>query len=119
MNDIAQAKAQVRLQNWQMMYSEYANSGMTVKDWCENNNLSTKTFYYRLKRLRMETLNREHHDIVAIGNTGDNIVSTSNCICRPENRSCTESEPHPCRLRTRSSIMLVAHGSVTINIRRS
>ena len=78
MNEIAQAKAQVRLQNWQMMYSEYANSGMTVKEWCENNNLSVKTFYYRLKRIRMETLNREHHDIVALGNTGDNIVSTPN-----------------------------------------
>ena len=25
------------------------------------------------------------------------------CICRPENRSCTESEPHHCRLRTEVS----------------
>ena len=78
MSEIAQAKAQVRLKNWQMMYSEYANSGMTVKEWCESNNLSVKTFYYRLKRIRMETLNREHHDIVAIGNICDNIFSTSN-----------------------------------------
>ena len=76
MNEIAQAKAQIRLKNWQMMYSEYANSGMTVKEWCESNNLSVKTFYYRLKRIRMETLNREQHDIVAVSkNTGENIVS--------------------------------------------
>lgn len=79
MNEIAQAKAQIRLKNWQMMYNEYANSGMTVKEWCESNNLSVKTFYYRLKRIRMETLNREQHDIVAVSkNIGENIVSASN-----------------------------------------
>ena len=67
------------MQNWQMMYSEYVNSGLTVKEWCENNNLSVKTFYYRLKKLRMETLNREQHDIVAVSkNTGEDIVSVSN-----------------------------------------
>lgn len=71
MNEIAQAKVQVRLQNWQLMYSEYASSGLTVKEWCENNHLCVKTFYYRLKRLRTEALQQEQHDIVAVKQNTD------------------------------------------------
>ncbi|MGN0492389.1 MAG: IS66 family insertion sequence element accessory protein TnpA [Acutalibacteraceae bacterium] len=79
MNEIAQAKAQIRLQNWQLMYSEYASSGLTVKEWCENNHLSVKTFYYRLKRLRTEALKQEQHDIVAVKqNTDMNTLSSEN-----------------------------------------
>ena len=64
MNEISQT--QVRLQNWQMMYSEYVNSWLTGKEWCKNNNINVKIFYYRLKRLRMEAVNLEQHDIVTV-----------------------------------------------------
>ena len=95
MNEIAQAKTQVRLQNWQLMYSEYASSGLTVKEWCENNHLSVKTFYYRLKRLRTEALQREQHDIVAVSqNTDVNISSTANTgIIRINGRGITAELP--------------------------
>lgn len=95
MNEIAQAKTQVRLQNWQLMYSEYASSGLTVKEWCENNHLSVKTFYYRLKRLRTEALQREQHDIVAVSqNTDANISSTANTgIIRINGRGITAELP--------------------------
>lgn len=95
MNEIAQAKTQVRLQNWQLMYSEYATSGLTVKEWCENNHLSVKTFYYRLKRLRTEALQREQHDIVAVSqNTDVNISSTANTgIIRISGRGITAELP--------------------------
>ncbi|MGN0679017.1 MAG: IS66 family insertion sequence element accessory protein TnpA [Oscillospiraceae bacterium] len=38
-----------------MIYSEYQSNGQTVRRWCKEKNLSTKTFYYRLRKLREAT----------------------------------------------------------------
>ena len=66
MDKITEAKKQVKLRNWQMMYSEYQASGQTVRRWCEEKNLSTKTFYYRLRKLREATVKQEQHEIVPV-----------------------------------------------------
>ena len=66
MDEIAEAKKQVKLRNWQMMYSEYQASGQTVRRWCEEKNLSTKTFYYRLRKLREAAIKQEQHEIVPV-----------------------------------------------------
>ncbi len=66
MDKITEAKKQVELRNWQMMYSEYQASGQTVRRWCEEKNLSTKTFYYRLRKLREATVKQEQHEIVPV-----------------------------------------------------
>ena len=34
-------------------------SGMTVDAWCRENGISKKTYYYRLKRLRLEALKEQ------------------------------------------------------------
>ena len=66
MDKITEAKKQVKLRNWQMMYSEYQASGQTVRQWCEEKNLSTKIFYYRLRKLREATIKQELHEIVSV-----------------------------------------------------
>ena len=66
MDKITEAKKQVKLRNWQMMYSEYQASGQTVRRWCEEKNLSTKTFYYRLRKLREAAIKQEQHEIVPV-----------------------------------------------------
>ena len=66
MDEIAEAKKQLELRNWQMMYSEYQASGQTVRQWCAEQNLSTKTFYYRLRKLREATIKQEQHEIVPV-----------------------------------------------------
>ena len=49
------------------MYEEYQSSWMTVKDWCEAQGISVKTFYYRLRVLRENLLKEtKAHEIVAI-----------------------------------------------------
>ena len=69
MDEIAESKKQVKLRNWQMMYSEYQASGKTVRRWCEEKNLSTKTFYYRLRKLREAAIKQEQHEIVPLRNS--------------------------------------------------
>ena len=66
MDEIVETKKQVKLRNWQMMYSEYQASGKTVRRWCADKNLSTKTFYYRLRKLQEATIKQEQHEIVPV-----------------------------------------------------
>ena len=35
--------------SWALMVQEQSNSGLSIRDWCSQNNISTKTFYYRRK----------------------------------------------------------------------
>ena len=93
MNEIAQAKTQIRLRNWQVMYQSYVESGQTVSRWCAENSVKPKTFYYRLKRLREEALRQEQHDIVAV-NTSENTVSAINTgVIRITGRGITAELP--------------------------
>ena len=66
MDRIRQAKREVRLNNWQRMYEEYLASGQTVRQWCAENSVKPKTFYYRLRRLKEEESRQEQHEIVPV-----------------------------------------------------
>ena len=46
----------MRRQSWALMLREQSASGLSVKDWCEQNNLSTKSFYYRRKQVQSMVL---------------------------------------------------------------
>ena len=42
--------------SWALMVQEQSSSGLSIRDWCSQNNISTKTFYYRRKLVRSELL---------------------------------------------------------------
>ena len=48
------------------MYEEYLASGQTVQQWCADNNITPKTYYYRLRKLREDALKQEQHEIVPV-----------------------------------------------------
>ena len=50
--DTALAVKTIRRQSWQLMIKEQSESGLSIRDWCETNGISTKTFYYRRKQLQ-------------------------------------------------------------------
>lgn len=85
MDEINEVERGIRHENWKRMYEEYQNSGMKVKDWCEAQGISVKTFYYRLRVLRKNLLNEnETHDIVpVVACENDLLVGTST---QPDNR---------------------------------
>ena len=49
--DIQKLNKSGRLSEWTQMISRCRNSGMTAAAWCREHGISTKTYYYRLKRL--------------------------------------------------------------------
>ena len=67
MNEIARVKNEVKLAQWAEMVKNRNESGLTVTDWCKQNSINLKTYYYRLKRLRQAVCNEiEQHDIVPV-----------------------------------------------------
>ena len=45
---------QLRHKSWMEEYARQQESGLTVREWCAQSGITTKTFYYRLKVLREE-----------------------------------------------------------------
>ena len=67
MNEIAKVKKDVKLAQWAEMVRSRNESGLTVREWCRQNDINLKTYYYRLKRLRQAVCNEiERHDIVPV-----------------------------------------------------
>ena len=54
--DTALTLKQFRRQSWAAMLQEQAESGLTVREWCRQNSISTKGFYYRRKQVQGEIL---------------------------------------------------------------
>ena len=67
MNEIAKVKKEVKVSQWAEMVRQRNESGLTVTDWCKENGINLKTYYYRLKRVRQAVCNEiEQHDIVPV-----------------------------------------------------
>lgn len=52
----------VKMSGWTEMVRLQKESGLSVKNWCLENNIPENTYYYRLKRLREEALKTIHGD---------------------------------------------------------
>ena len=52
MNEIAIVKKQVDDAEWTERIQSCRESGMTVSEWCRNNNINLKTYYYHPRKLR-------------------------------------------------------------------
>ena len=67
MDKTAKGKNEAMLKEWSEMIQTCKSSGMPVTQWCENNNLNIKTYYYRLRRVREGLCDmKETHQIVPV-----------------------------------------------------
>ena len=56
MNEIAVVKSQIQLENWTEMVRNCRTSGLTVEQWCRENGIGRKTYYYRQRKVRQAAL---------------------------------------------------------------
>ena len=56
MDQVSLAKNQMRAENWRTLIQACRQSGQTVVNWCEQNNINSKTYYYWLRKLRTQEL---------------------------------------------------------------
>ena len=67
MNEIAKVKNEVNLRQWADMVQRRNESGLTIAQWCSENGVNLKTYYYRLNRVRKALCSEnEKHEIVAV-----------------------------------------------------
>lgn len=63
---------QIKLQQWAIRFQEQASSGLTVRAWCAENNITIHTYNYwkhKLKQEYVEASLTKQHDIVPITTT--------------------------------------------------
>ena len=48
---------QMRHRSWMEDYARQQESGLSVKEWCHENGIRPKTFYYRVRALREDACN--------------------------------------------------------------
>ncbi|WP_027629241.1 IS66 family insertion sequence element accessory protein TnpA [Ruminiclostridium cellobioparum] len=52
MDNVSEAKAEFRIRQWTKIVQARQSSGMTVKDWCKQNNISDTAYYCWLRKIR-------------------------------------------------------------------
>ena len=85
---ITEIKSKVSLQEWQQRVLDCQNSGMSVKAWCQQNGISTGSYYFHLRKIRESVL--EENQIIPleppkpVSSSGIRIESDSITITLPE-----------------------------------
>lgn len=62
MDNIAIEKNKVKYAEWNAMVEACQSSGLTVRNWCQENFISYKTYYYRLRKLRTLFLEEQNSE---------------------------------------------------------
>lgn len=78
---------QVHLQEWAIRFADQKASGLTVRQWCEQNNLSFHTYNYWKHLLKEEVVSQALPDIVSISGTALQDPDHSLEIEKPKIRS--------------------------------
>ena len=70
MSEISQIKKSLQLSNWAEMVRECCASGKSVVQWCNENGIKVKTYYYRQNKVREAMAeNCSKNEVVPIGIT--------------------------------------------------
>ena len=76
MNEIARIKNEVRLKQWAEMVRQRNESGLNVSQWCRQNGINQKPYYYSLTRVRKALCGEvEKHEIVPVNTEPEIAVS--------------------------------------------
>lgn len=56
--NVKSVTAQIRMETWRSNISDCNASGLTIKKWCLENDLSEASYYYWLKKIRKDVIGR-------------------------------------------------------------
>ena len=76
MADILAVRDEYRLQEWTQIHQRYRESGLSNREFCRQNGIAEKTFYYWLRKLR-EAAIKHKPELVALpegGNPMDDMI---------------------------------------------
>ena len=61
--NVSQVTHQVKLDRWATILKEQSSSGLTIKDWCSQNNIPRDQFFYWKRKLKESVLESTLPDI--------------------------------------------------------
>lgn len=102
---------QIKLAHWTALLQEQASSGLTVKVWCQEHNISIHTYNYWKHQLKMECLDSllpAVHDIVPLTTT---LSTPSTTQCLPSTGQSLDSRELP-----DSNSISITCGDIQVNI---
>ena len=53
---ISEVKHSIRLREWSEQIERQQTSGLSVQQWCDENGINSKTYYYRLRKVREKSV---------------------------------------------------------------
>ena len=51
--NVTDLKTQMHMEEWAKLIEAHQDSGLSIKEWCQQNNLPESRYYYYLKKLRL------------------------------------------------------------------
>ena len=66
MNEITEVKRQIGLNQWSAMVREREDNGLSIRAFCTEKGFRTKTYYYRLRKLREAALEASMQEIMQV-----------------------------------------------------
>lgn len=63
---ITSIKTDIRWKEWEEQIREQTSSGLTAKEWCRQNNINVKTYYYHLRRVREKLCEQRTQEIIPV-----------------------------------------------------
>ena len=103
---------QVHLQEWTIRFADQKASGLTVRQWCEQNNLSFHTYNYWKHLLKEEVVDQALPDIVPVSVPALSESVHSLEITKPEIRSIRANRS----IRSNSSNVKMQVNGISIEI---
>lgn len=71
MSEVIQVRSQYRMQEWAKIIQECEASGLSNKEFCEQNGVSIKSYYYWLRKLREAAMHQNQPSLVQLTSTTD------------------------------------------------
>ena len=71
MSEVIQVRSQYRMREWAKIIQEYEASGLSNKEFCEQNGVSIKSYYYWLRKLREAAMHQNQPSLVQLTSTTD------------------------------------------------
>ena len=91
MSEVLAMRDEYRIEQWANMVRQCRESGLSNREFCRLNNISEKTYYYRLRKLRKKA--------VEIGKTESTSAAACTSICKIDLTDELPCEAEPGRIR--------------------
>ena len=101
--EISEMKAEIRMQEMQKFIQARMESGLSVSEWCQQNNFSEGSYYYWLRKIREKA--------IAEGDSRNEIIQVPITVPKsPENKR------NPVKLKYKGNELEIPSGTVTTDI---